>query len=186
MRLSVRSLYFLVILTCAACASDTENQGLWPISLLESESGSLAIEYRLTDECDIDSDFEIVEHPNVEVTRDEILGAVGALLRRATREDISEEAFATASLEVFGQESIPDRVLEKGEYEAMRDLLERLGPWPQVRTLPLGSRSLRCTFDPAGTLIKVEKKSDDETDYSELKESLNKQGPFRLRWKIED
>ena len=40
----------------------------------ESEFGTSAIEYRLTNDCEIDPGFEIVEHPNVDVTREEILG----------------------------------------------------------------------------------------------------------------
>ena len=176
------------VLICTASASETEKLGMWPKSWLESELefGSLAVEYRLTDDCGINPDFEIVEYPNIEVTRDEILSSMGSFLKRATREDVPEKALAAASLEVFGQESIPDRVLEKNEYDALRNSLECLGPWPQVRTFPLGGKTLRCTFDPTGTLIKVEETSGDGVEYSDLAEGLSKQGPFRFRWEVED
>jgi len=188
LRIATRSLPLFVVATCIACASKTEKPAMWPKAWLESESefGSLAIEYRLTDDCGINPNFEIVEYPNIEVTRDEIQSAMRWFLKRATQEDIPEEAWIVASLEVFGQETTPDRVLEKNEYDALRDSLERLGPWSQVRTLPLGGKTLRCTFDPTGTLIKVEKLSADKVEYSDFAEDLSAQGPYRLQWKIED
>ncbi len=173
---------------CVVTASNAQQSKMWPKAWLEAEGGfgSLVIEYRLTNECDIDPDFEIVEHPNIEVTREEILGSLASFLKRATREDISEKAFTSASLEVFGQEDIPDRTLEKSEYEALLASLKRLGPWPQVRTMPLGSDTFRCTFDATGLLTKEEKSAGDEEGYTELKEDLSKQGPFRIRWEVEE
>ncbi len=113
---------FNVALICASTGSMAQQSKTFPEAWLkaEGEFGTLAIEYRLTNECDIDPSFKIVEHPNVDVTREEILGSIEAFLKQAVKEDIPETAFVSASLEVFGQETIPDRTLEKTEYDALR------------------------------------------------------------------
>lgn len=152
----------------------------------EGEFGSLAIEYRLTNECDIDPNFEIVEYPNISVTREEILGAIAAFMKQSTREDVPEKTVVSASLEVFGQETIPDRILEKSEYDALLAVIKRLGPWPAVRSLPIGGNTYKCTFGHDGNLKKVEKLASDGEGYTELEGELSEKGPWRLRWQVED
>ena len=178
----------LIALLFLASASKAENSKLWPDRWLntESEFGSLVIEYRLTNECEIDPEFRIVVHPQIEVTRDEIYGSMEVFLRRATRQDIPDEAMSSVSLEVFGQETIPDRVLEKSEYDALMTNLETLGPWPMVRTIPVGGSTYRCTFDSSGALTKAEQSKNEEDSYREVLGSLNEEGPFRFRWEIEE
>lgn len=152
----------------------------------EGEFGALAIEYRLTNECDIDPGFAIVEHPDIDVTRQEILGSIAAFLKQASREDIPDEAYISASLDVFDQKTIPDRTLETSEYDALLAALERLGPWPETRSMPLGGNTYKCTFDEDGLLIKVEKLAGEKEGYTEFDGQLAEQGPFRLRWQVEE
>lgn len=185
---SSRTAPVLIVLLCLAGASNAEKSELWPDRWLKAESdfGSLVIEYRLTDDCEIDREFEIVVHPQIEVTRDEIYGSMEAFLRQGTQENIPDEAVSGASLEVFGQETLPDRVIEKPEYEALVTMLETLGPWPMVRTLPVGGKTFRCTYDSSGALIKTEQSEDKGESFRDVLGSLNEEGPFRFRWEIEE
>lgn len=151
-----------------------------------SEFGVLVIEYRLTDECGIASGFEIVEQPNVEVTTEQIIFAMMSFWKQALRIGIPKEAITTASLEVFGQETFPDRTLGKFEYDALSAVFDRLGPWPETRLMPLGGNTYRCTFDKHKLLTNVERLSGNEGGYVDFEGNLAEQGPFRLQWEVED
>jgi len=152
----------------------------------EGAFGVLVIEYWLTNECTVAPGIEIVEHPNIEVTIEEVIVAMIPFIEQSLSPEIPKDAFATASLEVFGQETFPDRTLEKSELDALFVVLERLGPWPETRTMPLGKNTYKCTFDKHGLLTKVEKLNEDGESYSDFEGRLAEQGPFRLRWEVED
>jgi len=177
-----------VALVCAATATMAQHSKTWPREWLEAEGefGVLVIEYWLTSECKVAPGIEIVEHPNIEVTIEEIIVAMMPFLKQAIRPEIPKDAFTTASLEVFGQETFPDRTLEKSEYDALFAVLERLGPWPETQLMPLGGNTYKCTFDKHGLLTNVEKLSEDGEGYTDFEGRLAEQGPFRLRWEVED
>ena len=153
---------------------------------IDGEFGALAIEYRLTDSCDIDPTFEVLEGPKIDLTNEQIFHELSAYLSQGTHEQISDEAVVAASLQVFGQETIPDRTLEIFEFDALVEAVDRFGPWPVVRTAPIGANTYRCTFDEYGILVKVEKLVGVEEGYSEIANKLSEEGPFRIRWRVGD
>ncbi|MEM1260786.1 MAG: hypothetical protein AAGH76_00170 [Pseudomonadota bacterium] len=120
------------------------------------------------------------------MTRDQILKSLEFYLEQITRVGHSEEALVTASREVFDQDNVPNRILEKDEYYAYIDVLERLGPWPQFRTFPAGEKTVRCTIGENGRLIKAEEKMAETAEFRELATGLNEVGPFRFRWVTEN
>lgn len=52
--------------------------------------------------------------------------------------------------------------------------------------MPLGGNTYKRTFNEEGLLTKAEKHAGEGGAYTELKEELAEQGPFRLRWQVED
>ena len=169
-------------------ASNGESRKLWPDRWLEAdvEFGSLVVEARFTNDCGIDPEFEIIEHPNIDVTRTEILDALQVFLNRDFREDIPKEVMSSVSMEVFGTKTLPDRTIRKFEYEALMEKLEDLGPWPTVRTVRLGSRTIRCVFDGSGVLVLAEKSEDEGSTFDSVLGHLDQEDPFRFRWEVED
>ena len=184
----IPSYVFSAALLCVAVYSNAQQSTIssqdW--SDTDGEFGALAIEYRLTDSCDIDPTFEVLEYPKIELTNEQIFHELSVYLNQSTREQISDEAVAAASLQVFGQETIPDRTLEISEFDALVEAVDRFGPWPLVRTAPIGANTYKCTFDGDGLLAKVEKLVSVGEGYRELAGKLSEEGPFRIRWRVGD
>lgn len=167
--------------------SDTEAQELWPDRWLAAgvDFGTLAVLFRFTDDCGIDPGFEIVERPNIQVSRTEIFDALQALLHRDSRKDFPQKALSSAFVEVFGTEKPPDRALEKSEYDAVMNKVETLGPWPTIRTIQLGNQTIRCTFDAGGALVEAEESKDGGRTFGSVLGSLDKQDPVLFRWEVD-
>ncbi len=174
----------LVYVTTATLAQQPES---FPREWYETdvEFGVLVVEYRLTNECAVAPGIVIVEHPNIEVTIEQIIIAMMPFIGKSINQDIPKESLSAAIEEVFGKETVPDRALMESEYDALMAALDRLGPWPETRTMPLGGNSYRCTFDKHGRLTKVELFDEDKDGYTDFHGQLDEQGPFRLRWEIE-
>ena len=160
----------------------------WPDRWLAAgiEFGHLKVEYRLTDDCKIDPDFEITESPNLDVTTEEILESLEGFLASGTRDDIPRDVLVEILEDVFGQGGVPTRPMTKDEYDLVTSKFESLGPWPQVRIAPVSRSTYRCSFDVAGELIRVERSDAGRDLYSDFDEDLSEQGPFILGWRIEE
>ncbi len=170
------------------CIASAQQAPPWPERWLAAgiEFGKLRVEYRLTDDCEIDPNFEITESPNLDVTTEEILGSLKGFLSSGTRDDIPREVVMSVLEGVFGQEGVPTRPMTVEEYERVTDNFEKLGPWPQIRIAPVSSNTFRCTFDVSGELVQVERSDAGKDVYREFDESLSEQGPFILSWYIEE
>ena len=190
MKTRLPSLIAAVILA-AVCASSTagaQQAPPWPARWLAAgvDFGSLKVEYRLTDDCQIDSEFEIAELPNLDVTRDEVLESLQRFLAGGTRDDIPPDVVVSVIEDEFGQEGIPSRPMTGDEYERVTAEFERLGPWPQIRIAPVGRSTYRCTFDLSGELVRLERSDAEKDLYTDFNERLSEQGPFSLQWVIEE
>ncbi|MDJ0909210.1 MAG: hypothetical protein QNI99_08440 [Woeseiaceae bacterium] len=142
--------------------------------------------YRLTEDCEVDPDFEIIESPNLDVTREEILGSLNGFLANGTRDDIPRDVVMKVMESMFGEEGVPTRPMTKDEYDQMVAEFERLGPWPQIRIAPVCTSTFRCSFDASGSLVRVERSETGKDLFSDFDERLGDQGPFFLRWHIEE
>lgn len=160
----------------------------WPEHWLAAglEFGKLSVAYRLTDDCEIDPDFEITESPNLDVTREEILGSLTGFLAAGTRHDPPREVMFKVMREVLGPDRDPNQSLTQTEYETLVAEIEKLGPWPTVRLAPVSRDTYRCTFDTSGALIRVERSVSGESPFSDLAGNLSEEGPFFLSWYIEE
>ena len=189
MRLASNTLRFLLLIGLVYVATTTlaQQSERFPQEWYEAdvEFGVLVVEYRLTNECTV-AGIEIVEHPNMEVTIEQIIIAMMPFLEKSISQDIPKEALSAAIEEVFGKETVPDRALMESEYDTLMAALDRLGPWPETRTMPLGGNYYRCTFDKYGHLMKVEQLDENKDGYTDFHGQLDEQGPFRLRWEIEN
>ena len=76
-------------------------------------------------------------------------------------------ALVCAATATTAQQSktFPDRTLEKAEYDVLFVALKRLGPYPEIRSMPLDGNTYKCTFDKHGVLTKVEKLGGDGKGY---------------------
>ena len=160
----------------------------WPERWLAAgvDFGTLKVAYRLTDNCEIDPDFEITEVPNLDVTREEIFESLTGFLANNTRDDVPRHIVVRVLDEVFGEEGLGDRPMSKSEYDAVIAEFDRLGPWPQTRIAFVSSSTYRCSFDVSGELTGVEISDADKDLYRAFDERLSEQGPFFLSWYIEE
>lgn len=185
-----RSSSLLVVVLLAFCVPAAAQQQAppWPDRWLAagSDFGNLRVAYRLTDDCQIDPDFEIIESPNLDVTNEEILESLTGFLANGTRDDIPRDVLMAVMEGVFGQQDVPARPMTKGEYDQMVSEFERLGPWPQIRFAPVGTSTFRCSFDVAGGLVRVERSDAGKDLFTDVDRALSDQGPFFLRWYIEE
>ena len=190
MRLNTRLLLAAVFLSALSAPSTAAAQQApqWPDRWLGAgiDFGSLTVKYRLTDDCDIDPDFEITESPNLDVTREEILDSLTSFLAVGTRDDIPRDVVMAVVEDRFGPEGIPTRPMTKSEYDELMADLDELGPWPRLRIAPVSGNTYRCSFDLSGELTRVERSDAGRDLYSDFDESLSDQGPFTLRWVIEE
>ena len=147
--------------------------------------GALRVAYRLTDDCDIDPDFEIVESPNLAVTHDEVRGLLTSFLGYDTRDDVPRDVVMRVMEDVFGEEAVPTRPMTQDEYDRVISEFERLGPWPQIRFVTVESSTFRCSLDVSGNLVRVERSDAGKDLFRDFDEDLSEQGPFFLRWDID-
>lgn len=179
---------FLLAVLSVPSAAAAQQAPPWPERWLAAgvDFGALTVEYRLTDDCGIDPNFEITETPNLDVTPEEILESLKGFLASGTRDDVPRAELISVLEDVFGHEGVPDRPMTRDEYDRLTSKFESLGPWPQIRIAPVSGSTYRCSFDVSGELTRVER-SDPERDlYNDFDEPLSDQGPFILRWYIEE
>ncbi len=190
MRLGVRLVSAAIIATLfsAASVASTQQMPPWPERWLVAgvEFGNLRVAYRLTDDCDIDPDFEITDSPSLDVTRQEILGSLRGFLAAGTRDDPPREVVFRILDDTRAQERAADQPMSRIDYAALNAELEKLGPWPRVRMAPVGSHTYRCTFDSSGALIRLERSVTGEDQFSDFAGDLSEEGPFFLKWTIEE
>lgn len=188
-RISQKRFFASAALLCVVTTSSAGSPSVsWPEEWrgVEGGFGRLQIEYRLTNECGIDPDFNIAERPSIEVTRNQVFDVLKGLLMKTTVDVIPKDAYRSANLAVLGQEESPDRALEESEYKALLASLKASGPWPQVRTVPIYSEKYKCMFDKMGRLLAVEQLDADEKGYIILEGDLSQLGPFSLGWSEEN
>lgn len=178
----------ILLSLCVACPATAQQAPPWPDRWLSEglDFGRLKVEYRLTDECDIDLDFEITESPNLDVTRDEVFESLTGFLAAGTRDDPPRDVLYGVFDQVLDPERDPNQPMSQTELAAVLAELERLGPWPKVRMAPVGRYTYRCTLDTTGTLIRLERSVAGEDEFSDVVEQLSDQGPFYLTWSIEE
>ena len=175
----------LLFTTTGASAQQTPP---WPERWFSAgnDFGSLRVDYRLTDDCEIDPDFEVVEWSRFEVTREEILASLNQFLEGNTRSDPPLDVLYRVFDDVLDPNRDPNQAMTEAELAEVLAALEELGPWPQVRVAPVSSTTYRCTFDPSGALVRVEQSAPGEDEFTDFDGQLSELGPFNVRWYIEE